>query len=176
MSKGKSNTNTKSNTKTFHERKSQNLSPVHVSLDNADTVIEGVRLDKSEGAVKDKAREVVAHHFLLLCFALANRATMLAGDVGHPPAPHGVLRERRKRGSDHLLHLPEIQSGMENPHPQPIYTSSLTSPRILILLTRIDLTRIMPLNRPLKRSNSLGSTDFKRRDSGPGYEGLRPRT
>jgi len=39
MSKGKGNT--KSNTKTFHERKSQNLSPVHVSLDNADTVIEG---------------------------------------------------------------------------------------------------------------------------------------
>ena len=30
--------------------------------------------------------------------------------------------------SHHLLHLPEIQSGMENPHPQPIYTSSLTSP------------------------------------------------
>ena len=38
MSKGKSNT------KTFHERKSQNLSPVHVSLDNADTVIEGAPL------------------------------------------------------------------------------------------------------------------------------------
>ncbi len=38
-----SNTNTKNNrnTKTFHERKSQNLSLVHVSLDNADTVIEG---------------------------------------------------------------------------------------------------------------------------------------
>jgi hypothetical protein len=33
--------NTKSNTKTFHERKSQNLSPVYVSLDNADTVIDG---------------------------------------------------------------------------------------------------------------------------------------
>src|SRR5437879_10428955 len=31
--------------------------------------------------------------------------------------------------SHHLLHLPEIQSGMENPHPQPIYTSCLTSPR-----------------------------------------------
>src|SRR5437773_8581580 len=30
--------------------------------------------------------------------------------------------------SHHLLHLPEIQSGMENPHPQPIYTSCLTSP------------------------------------------------
>ncbi len=43
MSKSKSNSksNRKSNTKTFHERESQNLSPVHVSLDNADTVIEG---------------------------------------------------------------------------------------------------------------------------------------
>src|SRR2546426_6632152 len=30
--------------------------------------------------------------------------------------------------SHHLLHLPEIQSGMENPHPLRIYTSSLTSP------------------------------------------------
>ena len=36
-----SNTQSKSNSKTFHERKSQNLSQVHVSLDNADTVIEG---------------------------------------------------------------------------------------------------------------------------------------
>jgi len=46
MSKGKNNTksNTKSNTKTFHEEKSQNPSQVHVSLDNADTVIEGAPL------------------------------------------------------------------------------------------------------------------------------------
>src|ERR1019366_405538 len=43
---------------------------------------------------------------------------------------HGVLCQRRKRGSYHLLHLPEIQPGMEIPHPQPIYTSSLTSPRV----------------------------------------------
>ena len=42
MSKGKSNT--KSNTKTFHEEESQNPSQVHVSLDNADTVIEGAPL------------------------------------------------------------------------------------------------------------------------------------
>jgi hypothetical protein len=41
MSKSKSSTKNKSNTKTFHERKNQNLSPVEVSLDNADTVIEG---------------------------------------------------------------------------------------------------------------------------------------
>ena len=48
---------------------------------------------------------------------------------GPPPHPaHGVLCERGKRGPHHLLHLPEIQPGMENPHPQPIYTSSLTSP------------------------------------------------
>src|SRR5436189_2490440 len=40
----------------------------------------------------------------------------------------GLLCECRERGSHHLLHLPEIQPGMENPHPQPIYTSSLTSP------------------------------------------------
>ena|SRR5882724_705936 len=36
-----SNTKSNSNTKTFHEEESQNLSRVHVSLDNADTVIEG---------------------------------------------------------------------------------------------------------------------------------------
>src|SRR5205807_2312726 len=41
---------------------------------------------------------------------------------------HGLLCQRRKRRPHHLLHLPEIQPGMENPHPQPIYTSSLTSP------------------------------------------------
>ena len=38
-----STSNTKSNGKTFHERKSQNLSQVYVSLDNADSVIEGGR-------------------------------------------------------------------------------------------------------------------------------------
>src|SRR5579863_9580874 len=47
-------------------------------------------------------------------------------------SPHGLLCERRKRGPNHLLHLPEIQPGMENPHPQPIYTSSLTSPQSLM--------------------------------------------
>src|SRR5581483_3294301 len=45
---------------------------------------------------------------------------------------HGLLCECRERGSHHLLHLPEIQPGMENPHPQPIYTSSLTSPLSVI--------------------------------------------
>jgi len=48
---------------------------------------------------------------------------------GAPPdASHGVLWERPKRGSHHLLHLPALQPGMENPHPQSFYTSSLTSP------------------------------------------------
>src|SRR6267143_6825754 len=36
-----SNTKSNSNTKPFHEEESQNLSRVHVSLDNADTVIDG---------------------------------------------------------------------------------------------------------------------------------------
>src|SRR5579864_2431124 len=53
-----------------------------------------------------------------------------------PHSTHGLLCERRKRGSHHLLHLPALQPGMENPHPQPIYTSSLTSPRPVRLLTR----------------------------------------
>src|ERR1017187_233545 len=38
--KAKSNIKSNTNTKTFHERKSQNLSRVDVSLDNADTVID----------------------------------------------------------------------------------------------------------------------------------------
>jgi hypothetical protein len=36
-----SNTKSNTKTKTSHERKVKNLSPVEVSLDNADTVIEG---------------------------------------------------------------------------------------------------------------------------------------
>src|SRR5438552_9014993 len=52
---------------------------------------------------------------------------LLRGSATENPT-YGVLCERRKCGPHHLLHLPEIQSGMENPHPQPIYTSSLTSP------------------------------------------------
>src|SRR6267143_1345185 len=44
-----SNTKSNSNTKTFHEEESQNLSRVQVSLDNADTVIEGGPLKPSFG-------------------------------------------------------------------------------------------------------------------------------
>src|SRR5207237_8164963 len=55
---------------------------------------------------------------------------LLRGSATENPT-YGVLCERRKCGPHHLLHLPEIQSGMENPHPQPIYTSSLTSPHRL---------------------------------------------
>src|ERR1039458_6941299 len=57
---------------------------------------------------------------------------------------HGVLCQRRKRGSYHLLHLPEIQPGMEIPHPQPIYTSSLTSPEGHPSLTLLFPTRRIP--------------------------------
>src|SRR5437899_367116 len=53
---------------------------------------------------------------------------LLRGSATENPT-YGVLCERRKCGPHHLLHLPEIQSGMENPHPQPIYTSCLTSPQ-----------------------------------------------
>src|SRR5204862_1453486 len=52
---------------------------------------------------------------------------LLRGSATENPT-YGVLCERRKCGPHHLLHLPEIQPGMENPHPQTIYTSSLTSP------------------------------------------------
>src|SRR2546422_951834 len=52
---------------------------------------------------------------------------LLRGSATENPT-YGVLCERRECGPHHLLHLPEIQSGMENPHPQPIYTSCLTSP------------------------------------------------
>ena len=41
---------------------------------------------------------------------------------------HGLLRQCAERGADHLLHLPALQPGMENPHPPRFYTSSLTSP------------------------------------------------
>src|ERR1039458_3291685 len=44
-----------------------------------------------------------------------------------PNSSHGVLCECRKRGPNHVLHLPEIQPGVENPYPLPIYTSSLTT-------------------------------------------------
>src|SRR5436190_22779779 len=59
---------------------------------------------------------------------------LLRGSATENPT-YGVLCERRKCGPHHLLHLPEIQSGMENPHPQPIYTSCLTSPKEIQTLT-----------------------------------------
>src|SRR6202008_3599682 len=45
-------------------------------------------------------------------------------------APHGLLCEREKRRPNYLLHLPALCPGMENPHPQPIYTSCVTSPSL----------------------------------------------
>src|SRR5208337_4468055 len=49
---------------------------------------------------------------------------------GPPPnAAHGLLCQREECGSYHLLHLPALQPGMENPHPPRFYTRSLTSPK-----------------------------------------------
>ena len=45
-----------------------------------------------------------------------------------PYPPRGLLRQRAVRGPNHLPHLPEIQPGMEKPHPPRIYTGGLTSP------------------------------------------------
>src|SRR5437879_13608038 len=59
---------------------------------------------------------------------------VVAGCSG--PLPNAVplpLARSSPPVSHHLLHLPEIQSGMENPHPQPIYTSCLTSPVPLVV-------------------------------------------
>src|SRR5438105_3103243 len=59
---------------------------------------------------------------------------VVAGCSG--PLPNAVplpLARSSLPVSHHLLHLPEIQSGMENPHPQPIYTSCLTSPVPLVV-------------------------------------------
>ena len=56
-----------------------------------------------------------------------------------PDSTHCVLCKRRKRGSHHLLHFPEIQSGVENPHPLRIYTSSLTSPGVFSFMQRTPI-------------------------------------
>jgi hypothetical protein len=41
---------------------------------------------------------------------------------------HGLLCEREKRRSNHLLHLLALKPGMEKPHPPSFYTSRVTSP------------------------------------------------
>src|SRR5580693_10033088 len=53
--------------------------------------------------------------------------TLFRGGAAPHPA-HGLLCEREKRGPNYLLHLPALYPGMENPHPQAIYTSRVTSP------------------------------------------------
>src|SRR5208283_3125152 len=55
------------------------------------------------------------------------RTTNICGSTA-PYSAHGLLRKGAERGSHHLLHLPALQPGMENPHPPGFYTSSLTSP------------------------------------------------
>ena len=49
--------------------------------------------------------------------------------AGVANSSRGVLFQRGQRRPHFLLYLPEIQPGMEKPHPQTIYTSGLTSPR-----------------------------------------------
>jgi len=58
------------------------------------------------------------------------------------PGLYGVLCERKKRGSNHLLHLREIQPGMENPHPQTIYTSCVTSPELRTLTSPFPIESV----------------------------------
>ena len=53
-----------------------------------------------------------------------HRALLRGSPAPHPA--HGLLCERAKRGSNHLLHFPEIQPGMEKSYPQAFYTGSLT--------------------------------------------------
>ena len=61
---------------------------------------------------------------------------------------HGLLRQRAVSGPNHLLHLPEIQPGMENPHPPSFYTSGLTSP--LKSAIRVAAISVLPLMRYLR--------------------------
>ena len=70
------------------------------------------------------------------CGASCHHRTLLRRSAAKNPA-HGLLRQRPVRGPHHLLHLPEIQPGMEKPHPPRFYTSSLTTPRI-------DRTFVLP--------------------------------
>ena len=63
--------------------------------------------------------EEAAHH--------QHHRTLFRGGASSDPA-HGLLCQRAERGPHHLLHLPALQPGMENPHPPRFYTSSLTSP------------------------------------------------
>jgi len=95
-----SNTKSNSNTKTFHEEGSQNPSRVHVSLDNADTVIEGgpayrfpltlegapSKLRLGGGCLRGPARLADSIHRVPLCEHSAS----------HP------FRTRRERMGHHL--------------------------------------------------------------------------
>ena len=53
---------------------------------------------------------------------------------------HGLLRQRQTSRPNHLLHLPEIQSGMENAHSPRVYTSGLT-----VTLPAVDVDCVLVL-------------------------------
>ena len=75
--------------------------------------------------------------------ALPMFAPVMLQIAPHFPEGTTLPRQWRKRQPNHLLDFPEIPPGMENSDPQPIYTSSLTSPvRTLILTSRKYLSRI----------------------------------
>jgi len=77
-----------------------------------------------------------AHHQHHQALALSKSAAAQA---------HGLLCERRKCRPHHLLHLPEIQPGMENPTLKLFTQSSLTSPERWRRLTlNLTYSRICP--------------------------------
>src|SRR5205823_7348628 len=83
---------------------------------------------------------------------------VVAGCSG--PLPNAVplpLARSSPPVSHHLLHLPEIQSGMENPHPQPIYTSCLTSPRARSRCTLFGYERYNPPHDMILAENCMGT-------------------
>ena len=76
---------------------------------------------------------------------------------------HGLLCECRERGPHHLLHLPEIQPGVENPHPLRIYTSSLTSPRIRAEVKFLVDQAAARLKQAAEKVSSPGHPERRRR-------------
>ena len=69
-----------------------------------------------------KVQRLPAPKLTFVMFLVAGCSGPLPNTVPLPPA------RSSPPVSHHLLHLPEIQSGMENPHPLRIFTSRLTSP------------------------------------------------
>src|SRR5256885_11785520 len=98
-----------------------------------------LQLLRISAAVTPPVRNLIlGWHAMKKAFTSACSRLSCVHVCGPCPRSRQQRRTRRERPCEQIIfHIPEIQPGMGNPHPQPIYTTSLTSPPEFLHLTHL---------------------------------------